>query len=130
MEASPSPVAMVASTTPVAMTASPAAASTTPTEVTDAAGATTYDQTVHYNNPGGGDDVEFKVTVDKAGTITDAAATVKAVHDTSIKMQTQFAADVKEEVVGKKLADLKVDRIGGASLTTGAFQTFLDSLNT
>lgn len=96
---------------------------------TDAAGTVT-DKTVHYNNPAGGDDVRFAIKVDPQGTIIDAQAEVLATHDTSMMMQTNFANALKGAVVGKKVAGLKVDRVGGASLTTGAFNKFLSELKT
>lgn len=50
-----------------------------------------------------------------------------ATHDISQKNQTSFAASVNV-AVGKPLAGLKLDTIGGASLTTKAFNEYVQSL--
>lgn len=96
----------------------------------DANGSQVYNQIVRYNNPAGGDDVGFALTVGPDGVITAASSEVMAdpSHEISVQMQTNFANEVASQVVGKPLAGLQVDRIGGASLTTGSFQEFLNHL--
>lgn len=83
-------------------------------------------ETVTYNNPSGSDSVEFNVTVTD-GIITSASATPKADNEISLRRQTAFAAEVNAKVVGKKAKNLNVDAIGGSSLTTAAFETFVHS---
>jgi uncharacterized protein with FMN-binding domain len=68
--------------------------------------------------------VEFSVTVTD-GVITAASATAKTEKDASLYNQTSFVNALSGAVVGKKAKDLKVDAIGGASLTTAAFETFV-----
>ncbi|MBC7503478.1 hypothetical protein H7169_00730 [Candidatus Gracilibacteria bacterium] len=87
----------------------------------------TRKETVAYNNPSGMDSVEFNVTVTD-GIITSVSVTPKAENQISLKRQTAFAANVSSIVVGKKAKDLNVDAIGGSSLTTAAFETFVHSL--
>ena len=70
--------------------------------------------------------IEFDVTVTD-GVITAAAATPKAEHEISMKLQTGFSAELSGKVVGKKAKDLQIDAIGGASLTTKAFEQFVHS---
>ena len=83
----------------------------------------------HYNNPAGGDDVAFTVVVDKNGVITDAKTQVLAIHGISEARQKSFADSLPAVVVGKKLADLtSLDRVGGSSLTTNAFNSVLPDL--
>ncbi len=41
--------------------------------------------------------------------------------DTSKGFQGKFAAAYEAQIIGKKLDDIKLSRVGGASLTTGAF---------
>lgn len=53
--------------------------------------------------------------------ITDASVTPQAKDRTSKGYQLQFAGSFKSQVVGKKLADLKLSRVAGASLTTQGF---------
>jgi len=83
----------------------------------------------HYNNPGGGDDVAFTLSVDSDGIITSATTDVLAVNPTSQMRQQAFAADFPQALVGKKLSELAlIDRVGGSSLTTGAFNAALVEL--
>ncbi len=87
----------------------------------------TRTETVTYASPiDPKDPVEFSVTITD-GVITSASATPKSTHDISQKLQTSFASEVSAKVVGKKAADFDVDTIGGASLTTGAFELFVRS---
>lgn len=88
----------------------------------------TRKETLSYDSksPEGMVPVEFDVTVTD-GIITAAAATPKTDKQASLYNQTNFAKDLSAKVVGKKAKDLKVDAIGGASLTTAAFETFVHS---
>ncbi|MFZ2255365.1 MAG: hypothetical protein WAW59_04875 [Patescibacteria group bacterium] len=89
--------------------------------------ALTRTETVTYASPASPQDpVEFSVTVTD-GVITAASATPKSDNDISKMRQAAFAAEVSTKVVGKKAADLDVDVIGGSSLTTAAFETFVHS---
>jgi hypothetical protein len=73
--------------------------------------------------------VGFTLVVDNNGVITDAQTEVMGVAPTSKMRQESFAKELPKVVVGKKLADLtKVDRVGGSSLTTGAFNAALAKL--
>ena len=47
--------------------------------------------------------------------------------DTSKYNQDNFVKAVSAKAVGKKAKDFKVDAIGGSSLTTAAFETFVHS---
>lgn len=114
--------------------ASPVAASTAPTaapllqEGSSSQSKQQVDQVVTYDNPGGGDPVRFQLTVEN-GVITSASSEVMADNPISQKYQTGFKEALAGAVIGKKLSDLQVDRIGGASLTSGAFRTFIKELN-
>lgn len=82
-----------------------------------------------YESPAGKEDVSFKVTVDDTGVITDAKTEVMAEHPISRKLQTSFADALPAALKGKKLSELgPIDKVGGASLTTGAFNDSLDKL--
>jgi hypothetical protein len=88
----------------------------------------TRTETLTYDSksPEGMVPVEFSVTVTD-GVITAASATPKAEKDASKYNQTNFAKEVSAKVVGKKAKDLDVAAIGGASLTTAAFEQFVHS---
>ncbi len=76
----------------------------------------TYSVTGNYNSPGGAEEVGVKVTV-KNDMITDAVVEVRATRPTSVKWQTAFSSGVKEAVMGKKLDEVKLDKVSGSSLT-------------
>ncbi len=82
-----------------------------------------------YVSPAGEEKVSFTLTVDGQGTITDAQTGVLAKSPISKMRQNSFAKDLPSALVGKKLADLSsIDRVGGSSLTTGAFNKALAEL--
>ena len=67
--------------------------------------------------------------VDDAGTVVDAKTEVLAKAPISIMRQESFQKDFPEAVIGKKIAGLEnIDRVGGSSLTTGAFNNALAEL--
>jgi hypothetical protein len=77
-------------------------------------------------SPGGQDLVEFSVTVD-GGVIQAVSMIPKGSNDVSKQYQAGFARELSGKVMGKKIADLGMDAIGGASLTTAAFRQFVGS---
>ncbi|NRH20859.1 hypothetical protein HOO68_02325 [Candidatus Gracilibacteria bacterium] len=105
----------------------------TQTETQSGATATpvmvTRKETVTYQIPPGDEFVEFDVTLTD-GVITAVAATSKAPadHAISIKLQEAFAAGIAEKAIGKKAKDLDLDVVGGASLTTAAFEKFVQAI--
>ncbi|MFA9262084.1 MAG: hypothetical protein ACEQSB_01855 [Undibacterium sp.] len=111
---------------------------TTPTPpVTDTAGATnemnkqTKEVSVStaYSNPSGKDEVKFSLFVDSTGMIVDAKVGVLATNDISKKRQMAFADGLPAVVKGKKLSELStIDKVGGSSLTTKAFNDSLATL--
>ncbi len=99
------------------------------TTATPPAGQKNLSVQTHYSNPGGGDDVAFMLMVDANGVITQATTEVLAHNDISKMRQAAFAAELPKVIVGKKLSDLSsIDRVGGSSLTTKAFNDVLPQL--
>ncbi|MBC7498044.1 hypothetical protein H7170_00205 [Candidatus Gracilibacteria bacterium] len=86
----------------------------------------TRDETVAYNTPAGRDLIGLHVVVTD-GLITSVVATPQAEHDISKNYQIAFASDIKTKAIGKKAKDLHLDAVGGASLTTAAFEQFVRS---
>jgi hypothetical protein len=85
--------------------------------------------TTSYKNPSGMDEVGFKVVVDSNGTITDGEVQVLAENRNSKMFQENFSKGFPTAVRGKKISDLEsIDRVGGASLTTKAFNESLGKL--
>ncbi len=82
-----------------------------------------------YTNPSGSDEVGFNVVVDNNGVVISASADVLAIDTTSKTRQTAFAQGIAQAIVGKKLSDLAaIDKVGGSSLTTKAFNDALPAL--
>lgn len=82
-----------------------------------------------YQSPAGEEKVGFTIAVDAEGMITNAETQVMAQAPISVTRQESFAAEFPTVLVGKKLSELtQVDRIGGSSLTTGAFNEALVEL--
>lgn len=82
-----------------------------------------------YTSPAGKDDVGFTLSVDALGTIVGAKTDVLTTHPISMKRQQAFADGLLPVVKGKKLSELtSIDKVGGSSLTTKAFNDSLDEL--
>jgi hypothetical protein len=76
---------------------------------------------------GGTSTTEFSVTVSDG--VIDSVSALRVSGDReSRQYQDAFARRVAGSVVGKKLADLNLHALWGASLTTMAFEQFLSSL--
>jgi hypothetical protein len=84
---------------------------------------------VSYNNPAGEDEVGVTLTLNKEGVIVATATEVLAAHEISKKRQESFASELTATLQGKKLSELTaIDRVGGSSLTTMAFNQALPQL--
>ena len=82
-----------------------------------------------YKSPAGMEDVGFVLNMDASGVVSSAEAIIHATNRESVKYQTSFRDNFNAAIVGKKLSDLSsVDRVGKASLTTGAFNASLSKL--
>jgi hypothetical protein len=82
-----------------------------------------------YVTPGGEETIDILLTIAN-GVVTEASAQPQAKHPTSKQMQAGFEKEFSGAVVGKTLAELEsIDRIGGASLTTGGFRRAIAELN-
>lgn len=85
--------------------------------------------TTSYKNPSGSDEVGFTVVVDGSGIITDVTTDILAENKNSKMFQENFSKALPQAIRGKKLSDLEaIDRVGGASLTTKAFNESLAKL--
>jgi len=82
-----------------------------------------------YISPGGEERISIMLTIAN-GVVAEAEATSLAKHPTSKQMQAGFVEEFSGAVLGMTLDELEsVDRIGGASLTTGAFRKSITELN-
>ena len=87
----------------------------------------TKTEIISYRSPAGEDKVEITVTVND-GIITAVSSKTLGTNDASKYNQNNFAKNVSVKVVGMAKKNFKIDTIGGASLTTGAFNQFIQSL--
>ena len=112
------------------MTASPSATVITPTTAIMADSSYkdgTYTQGGTYMSPGGEEKIGVKLTI-KDGVVTDSEVTPEAVRPMSQKYQDIFVENYKALVVGKKIADLKLDKISGSSLTPKGFNDAVEKI--
>ena len=87
----------------------------------------TYTQTASYQAPSGTEKVDVTITL--AGNVITAVTVVGHATDPEAKTyQKEFAAGVGAVAVGKKIADIKVDKVGGSSLTSGGFNTAVEAI--
>lgn len=87
----------------------------------------TYEVTGEYTSPGGPETIGIKITLD-GETITDSVVEVRAENPISNRKQTDFAAAHKELVVGKKISEITLDKVAGASLTTKGYNEAIEKL--
>lgn len=88
-----------------------------------------FSVTKMYQSPAGGDEIRFTIDVDTSGVIMAAKTGILATNDISKQRQETFAAGLPTVIVGKKLLDLMaIDKVGGSSLTTTAFNEALGDL--
>jgi uncharacterized protein with FMN-binding domain len=86
-----------------------------------------YEAEGSYINPGGESSVKVELTISD-GTISDVDVTPQATDGTSKQFQTKFAGGVANEVVGKSLDDLDVQKVAGSSLTSEGFNDAIESI--
>lgn len=79
-----------------------------------------YQTIATYRSPGGTDKLGVSLTITN-DVVSDANVTNMASNETSERYEDSFINSYRSYVVGKKLSELKLDRVSGASLTTEAF---------
>lgn len=85
--------------------------------------------TANYTSPAGEEEIIFNISVDANGIITKAETEGLATNPTSIIRQKSFAESLPTAIVGKNISELShIDRVGGSSLTTNAFNASLEQL--
>jgi hypothetical protein len=129
-QSTPSPIApetTSGTTTTSEVPTLPISSEVTLPSVNTGATSSTQTGTISYSTPGGVDKVNFSLT-HKSGIVESLTVTPAAENDISKMWQAKFAESVSSEIVGKNIKDLKLSAIGGASLTTGAFNQFIASL--
>jgi uncharacterized protein with FMN-binding domain len=87
----------------------------------------TYTESADYQAPSGTETVDVTLTL--AGGVVTAVTVAGHATDPEAKIhQGQFASGISAVVVGKKIDDLKVDKVGGSSLTSGGFNAAVEEI--
>jgi uncharacterized protein with FMN-binding domain len=84
----------------------------------------TYVVTTQYYVPSGYENVKVTVTI-RGEVITDSGVVGSEKDRESRAFQRDFTSGYKSKVVGKKISELKLSTVAGASLTTQAFNDAL-----
>lgn len=87
----------------------------------------TYTANSSYRVPHSSESIGVTLTV-KDGVVTGTSLNQSEDNPESAQYQEMFAETYKSYVVGKKLSDISLNRVSGASLTTGAFDTALQQI--
>lgn len=89
----------------------------------------TYSASSNYYVPNGYESIDVSLTLQN-GVITGASVKNSESNNVSASFQQDFASEYKSYVVGKKLSDLQLSVIAGASDTTMAFSSALNQIGT
>jgi len=89
----------------------------------------TFQATADYQSPNGTETIDVTLTLE-GDTVTDVVVEGASVNPSPEveRYQGEFEDGIAAEVVGKKLDDLSVDRVGGSSLTSGGFNEAVEQI--
>lgn len=87
----------------------------------------TYSGTGSYETPGGRQQIDVTVVL-ADGVVEVLRVDPAATNTTSLRFQERFASAVVERAVGRRLADVEVDRLAGSSSTGAGFMAALDQV--
>lgn len=87
----------------------------------------TYEATGTYTTPESTEDIEVTVTI-KNGVVESADVATDANASESRQWQQRFKSGYKEEVIGKPLSSLSLNRVSGSSLTPNGFNDAIDAI--
>jgi len=73
------------------------------------------------------EEVDVTLTL-KDSVVTELEVTTSGNHPTSKMHQRDFTSKVQDQVVGKNIDELDVDKVGGSSLTSSGFNKALDAI--
>jgi hypothetical protein len=65
-----------------------------------------------------------------SGVVTAVKTTTSGTSPDEVHYQGEFNSGISAAVVGKKIDELSVDKVGGSSLTSDGFNTALDKIKT
>lgn len=104
------------------------------TESSSASGAYvagTYEASGSYMNPQQAvQSVTVSMTLSADGTVDGVEVTGDAHDAQSEQYQSQFISGINDEVVGKSIDELSVDKVAGSSLTSQGFNAAVEEIRT
>ena len=86
-----------------------------------------YSTSGNYISPGGIEEIGVTLTLQN-GVIIDSNVEVRAERDISVTMQNAFAANYKEQVVGKNIDEVNLTKVSGSSLTPNGFNDAIEKI--
>lgn len=89
----------------------------------------TYSATGSYVSPAGEETVDVSITLE-GGVITATEFTGNATNEKSINFQGLFASGYQDQVIGKRVDEVALDKVSGSSLTPKGFNDALDQIRT
>lgn len=89
----------------------------------------TYTAEGSYQTPESVETVSVTITLE-SDVVTAVEVTGDPQARESEQYQSQFIGGIQDEVVGRNIDDISVDRVGGSSLTSGGFNAALDEIRT
>ncbi len=87
----------------------------------------TYTASGSYQTPETVEQIDVTITL-ADGVVTAVEVTGDPQASESERYQSEFIGGIADEVVGKNIDDLSVDRVAGSSLTSGGFNDALDEI--
>ncbi|MBG6184554.1 uncharacterized protein with FMN-binding domain [Arthrobacter sp. CAN_A214] len=87
----------------------------------------TYTQVGTYVSPGGPEEIGITLTLE-GDAVTGAEAEPMPSNPTTEMYQGRFASGIQEEIAGRKLDDLEVDKVAGSSLSSGGFSEAVEKI--
>ena len=87
----------------------------------------TYSAIGSYVSPEGGESVGVTLTL-KSDMVVDSTVTPNAQDGTSANYQKVFISGYKQYVIGKKISDINLTRVSGASLTPQGFNDAISKI--
>ncbi|CAL4860153.1 FMN-binding protein [Microbacterium sp. MM2322] len=89
----------------------------------------TYTAEGTYQTPETVEKIKVTLTI-ASDVVTDVEVTGDPQARETTQYQGEFIGGIKDAAVGKKLADLSVDKVGGSSLTSGGFNAAVKEIRT
>ena len=88
-----------------------------------------YEATADYQSPNGTETIKVSLTLE-GDIVTEVEVEGKSKDPSPevIRYQGEFEEGIADEVVGKNIDELEVDRVGGSSLTSGGFNEAIEQI--